>query len=387
MSGLARRLGFSLSLVGALVFVCPAFAAIVEFDSTYRHGFGDGGDPGTADLGLNGLPACNQGIRPHLNASIPGHGFAELGSGSPASLMALRPLRYGSAGPTTGNLTVMAKPGVAGINGMARYHPSTCQAVFTPSVLTPPVTRETLIDRFTGPAQYTISTSTTPLGGKLFMTGPETEMHTLAPLRGPGNWTFMVPTTFATSMQTARIVGGANRFGGGWRASGGGMRQTDILVAPGFVIRLGWASGPHMAGHGRSVPTQFVSQTGMFTALASGGMAPMRARWWYAPFTTGTVWAEDRGGQFVTIRSEMGFDNRTGPNSSMGSLLLVSPWVANIVGFGGFAGNPVHFGGTASLRFEFLPQPDASASLLAGALVVLALHFGLRRRDRGGDRR
>ena len=102
----------------------PAGAAVVEFDATYNAGIGDGGAPPTTPtISPNGLPICNKGLIAHLNASVPGHGFATLGMSraemspaAPQTLMALRPFALGgpgSTGPGAGSTSTPA-PGVRG---------------------------------------------------------------------------------------------------------------------------------------------------------------------------------------------------------------------------------------------------------------------------------
>ncbi|MEM7409651.1 MAG: hypothetical protein AAF430_05350 [Myxococcota bacterium] len=359
-----------------LAVAIPAQGLVVEFDATYTAGLGDGGNPATVDVAPNGRPACNQGLQPHINASIPGHGFAQLGITAPRSLMAVRPFHYGEAGPTTGNATIMAKPGVAGVNGFARYTSSTCSVTF-PTAFIPRFFDLTLFGRFTAPAHNAISTTTTPMGRMSFMaTTMGLESHHLRAGGGGGDFSFMIPTSLSW-MQTIMGTAGANTFGGGWRASGGGREHWWYPVAPGQVVSGYWLSGPWKFGHNEPVNTQIVSAYGVFTNLGTMGVFPATARFWNARFTTGMVKAEDHGGQFITIRTQTGGDNRTGPHSSMGTLLLVTPWTANVIPFLGVT--TLHFGGTATLRFDFLPEPGPTVLLALGVGAVLVLHLLSRR--------
>ncbi|MEM7409655.1 MAG: hypothetical protein AAF430_05370 [Myxococcota bacterium] len=366
-----------------------ASALVVEFDATYSAGLGDGGNPATIDVQPNGRPACNRGLQPHLNASIPGHGFAELGATAPRSLMAVRPFHYGEAGPTTGNATIMAKPGVAGVNGFARYSTATCILSLPPNCCPILVIDHTWIGRFTAPADNAITTSTTTMGQMSFMvTTMGLESHHLRVGGGPGDFTFMVPTSLApdpmglSPIQSLMGAAGPHTFGGGWRASGGGRERFVLNAGVGVVLSGSFTSGPWKFGHNELVNTQLVSQVGSFTNLATMGVAPVTLRIWNARFTTGVVKAEDNGGQFITIRTQTGGDNRTGPQSSMGTLLLVTPWTASVIPFIGGAAN-LYFGGTANLRFEFLPEPGPTALLALGVALVLGLHRVARReRDR-----
>ncbi|MEM7409658.1 MAG: hypothetical protein AAF430_05385 [Myxococcota bacterium] len=359
----------------------PATAAIVEFNATYTAGLGDGGNPATIDNSPNGLPICNQGLQPHLNASITGNGFAELGAVGPRSLMAVRPFKYGDAGMTTGNVTIMARPGEPGVNGFPQYASNTCVVPFPAAFLPAILAGRTQLSRFTGPADDAITTTVTPMGKMNFMvTNMGLESHHLRAGGGPGNFNFKVDPALSP-MQTIMGTAGANTFGGGWRASGGGRVNLAVNAAPGVVISGFWLTGPRKLGHNEAVNTQLVTQTGLFTNLATMGVAPVTLRVWNARFTTGMVKAEDNGGQFITIRSQTGNDNRTGPSSSMGTLLLVTPWTASLIPFLGGAAN-LYFGGTGTVRFEFVPEPGPTTLLAAGVLGVIALHLGVRRRRR-----
>ncbi|MEM7412402.1 MAG: hypothetical protein AAF430_19390 [Myxococcota bacterium] len=358
----------------------PAAAVIVEFDSTSTAGIGDGGNPATVDVSPNGIPGCNMGLQPHLNASLPGHGFAEVGTVAPRSLMAVRPFQYGDPGPTTGNMTIMARPGNAGVNGLPQYASSTCFLAFPTAFLPAILAGRTGFARLTAPADNAVTTTTTAMGKMNFMvTTMGLESHHLRAGGGGGNFTFMVPTVLGTPMQTIMGTAGVNTFGGGWRASGGGRVNLAVNAAPGVVISGYWLSGPRKVGHNDPVNTQLVTQSGLFTNLATMGVAPVTLRLWQARFTTGMVKAEDNGGQFITIRSQTGGDNRTGPSSSMGTLLLVTPFAANLIPFLGGSAN-LYFGGTSTTRFEFLPEPGPTALLAVGVLGVIAIHLAARRR-------
>ncbi|MEM7409654.1 MAG: hypothetical protein AAF430_05365 [Myxococcota bacterium] len=388
MNGLlVRRTAALLAALTTLVWPLYSCALVVEFDATYTAGQGDGGNPATFENAPNGRPICNKGLQAHLNASIPGHGFAELGGTAPRSLMAVRPFRYGEAGPTTGNATVMAKPGIAGANGFARYTTHTCVVSFPPPFLPAIFPDRTLSGRFTAPADNAITTTTTTMGRMSFMvTTMGLESHHLRASGGPGDFSFMVPASLepnnawsGSPMQGIQGEAGPNSFGGGWRASGFHRDNLQYLFGP-VVFSGYWVSGPWKFGHNEPVNTQVVSQFAVMTNLATMGTFPATVRVWNARFTTGMVKALDNGGQFITIRTQTGGDNRTGPHSSMGTLLLVTPWTASVTPWLGGAAN-LYFGGTATLRFEFLPESGPTALFALGAMTVLALHF-FSRRDR-----
>ena len=134
-----------------------------------------------------------------------------------------------------------------------------------------------------------------------------------------------------------------------------------------------WLSGPRLIGHNRTPITQTVTMSGTFTTNLASGMINVLLKVWLMPYTTGTGHAEDHGGQFVTIRDTTGYDNRTSMGE-MGTLLLVTPWTANLAALN------LYFGGTGSLRFQFLPEPGATALFAVGVLGILALHVASRRR-------
>ena len=363
----------TIALVGLAL---PAGAKVVEFTATIKAGLGDGGNPPTTVSNQpNGLPICNKGVVTHLNASVPAHGFVEVASGAaPQSIMDYRPYKYGTAG-ATGPTPTSAMPGVAGVNGAAEYVSSTCAVTFPPAFLPAILNARTQSSRFSWPANNTVFVNTsaaTLMGGTAsrFSVGTGLQNHTLAAGAGPGTFSVSVNSTFT---QFLSGMAGANTFGGGFRASGGGRVNLNVNLAPGVTGTGYWLSGPRLIGHNETPITQTVTMSGTFTTNIASNMIPVLLKVWNMPFTTGMGHAEDHGGQFVTIRDATGSDARTSMGE-MGTLLLVSPWTANLAALN------LYFGGTGSLEFQFLPEPGPTALFAAGVFGVVALHLATRRR-------
>ena len=392
MSNAIHRLGVGLAGVALSAFVVLAFAApsaakIVEFDSLFKAGLGDGGNPPTTVSNQpNGLPLCSKGLITHLNISGAGHGFVEVSSGAaPQSIMEVRPFRYGTPGPLgpSPTFSMMAVPTTQDQNGAASFFSSTCMLSFPPAFLPAILNARTHSSFGAFPANTTFKlTSTATIGGGSALRqvlGTAEEQHTLAGGNGPGNFSVSVNSTFTQFLSGAA---GTNTFGGGFRATGGGRVNLNVNLAPGVTGTGYWLSGPRVVGHNRTgAPsatagarqTQLVTQSGTFTTNIASNMIPVLLKVWNMPFTTGAVHAEDHGGQFVTIRDAVGNDARTSMGE-MGTLLLVSPWTANLAALN------LYFGGTGELEFTFLPEPGPTALFAAGVLGVFALHFAIRRR-------
>jgi hypothetical protein len=353
----------------------------------FKAGGGDGGNPPTTtSTQPNGLPLCSKGLVAHLNASGAGHGFVHVSSGAaPQSIMSFRPFKYGSPGPL-GPSPTFSMMGVvtSGQNGAGKVASSTCMLAFPPALLPAILNGRTQSSRAEWPAQYTFHITTTPTiaGGSAprHVVGTGQEAATLAAGNGPGNFNVSVNPTFT---QFLTGMAGTSTFGGGFRASGGGRVNLNVNLAPGVTASGYWLSGPRVAGHNRTGPasatpslrqTQVVTQSGTFTTNLASNMIHVLLKAWALPFTTGMVHVEDHGGQFVTIRDTTGYDNRTSMGE-MGTLLLVTPAAANLATLNLF------FGGTATLRFTFLPEPGPTSLFGAGVLGVFALHFATRRRE------
>ncbi len=374
VSGLLRG---ALAAIVLGAFALPASAKVVEFTATVKAGLGDGGNPPTtSSIQPNGLPLCNKGLITHLNASVPAHGFVEVASGAaPQSIMDYRPYKYGTAG-ATGASPTSSMPGVAGVNGAAEYVSSTCALAFPPALLPAILNARTQSSRFSWPANNTVfitANAMTPMGTMTvsrYTVGTGLQNHTLAAGAGPGNFSVSVNSTFT---QFISGMAGGNTFGGGFRASGGGRVNLNVNLAPGVTANGYWLSGPRLLGHNETPITQTVTMSGTFTTNVASGMIPVLLKVWNMPFTTGVVHAEDHGGQFVTIRDATGSDARTSMGE-MGTLLLVTPWTANLQALN------LYFGGTGNLEFQFLPEPGPTALFAAGILGVFALHAVSRRR-------
>ena len=393
------RIGFA-----ALVAFClaaPASAVVVSFTSNGKAGLGTGGISqifGTqTSAAPNGLPICQKGLSIHLNASVPAAGFAELGTSAPRSLMAVRPFKYGTAGAVGANGT---RAGVAGVNGAAQYSANTgtagnngCRIAFTSAFLQGLVKGRTQTSFLSAPAQFQISTTTAmqPAGlPRAFGVIGALENHTLAAGAGPGTFVQAATMTLArkaggttmgaaTAAQSISGMAGGATFGGGWRASGGGV--VNLVVVNPFTGGMStgfWNSGPRFGGHSKGGPL-FGTQTGMFFNTMLGMSTTVTLRVWNGAFTTGTVMGADAGGAFVTARTIMGADNRTGPMSSMGTLQVVAPFTASLSPFLGGASN-LYFSGSAETIFTFLPEPGPTAAMAAGVSALVLLHVLARRR-------
>jgi hypothetical protein len=304
--------------------------------------------------------------------------------------MAVRPFIYGDPGPlVTGPSSTFSMMGVPSTmdNGAAPVFTSTCMLAFPAKFLPPVLNARSQTSRGSWPAQYTFHLTMEPtiMGGMSLthnVTGTALEQHTLAAGRGPGPFSVMVNPT---NTQFIKGVAGSNTFGGGFRASGGGRVNLNVNgPIPGQTLTGYWLSGPRILGHNKTGPasgapgtrkTQMATRSGTFTGNLANTMVLVHLRAWNVPFTTGMVTAEDHGGSFTTIRQTTGYDNRTAMGE-MGTLLLVSPWEANLAELG----SGLYFGGTGSLKFTFLPEPGPTALFAAGLLGILAMHIAIRRR-------
>jgi hypothetical protein len=392
MRNAIHRLGVGLAggamcALVVLAFAAPASAKIVEFNSLFKAGLGDGGNPPTTVSNQpNGLPLCSKGLITHLNNSGAGHGFVNVSSGAaPQSIMSLRPFKFGSPGPL-GPSPTFSMMGVPNTwqNGAAAFTSGTCMLAFPPAFLPAILNARTQSTGGSWPADNTFMIqSTTIIGGGMgprHVVGTGQETHRVAAGNGPGDFNVSVNPTFT---QFLTGMAGTSTFGGGFRASGVGRVNLNVNLAPGVNATGYWLSGPRIVGHNRTgtsqAPTvsqrqtQVITQSGTFTTNLASGMINVLLKVWNMPFTTGMAHAEDHGGQFVTIRDTTGTDNRT-TMGEMGTLLLVSPWTANLAALN------LYFGGTVSLQFSFLPEPGPTALFAAGVLGVFVLHFASRRR-------
>ena len=359
------------ALVGLAI---PAQAQIVQYTATYFAGLGDGGNPGTVDNAPNGLPVCNQGLQQHLNAIVPVAGYAELTGGAGNGLDFKGPFSYGTAAAT--GPAPFQRSGTAGANGAAQYKTTTCALTFPSAVLPAILFQRTQMSYFTWPDRP----------GQLAPGGGYGAVSAATPTPGAGGGFLWTLDTANTQFVSAHA--GPNTFGGGLRGTGGG--RVDLGVNAGGGVRfLGfWNTGPRAFGHAKTgvplngtttgpTPTlNRVNNTGIFTNTAMTSiMVPVVLDVGFFPWTTGTVWAEDNGGQFQTIRSSMGNDGRNAAGTT-GTLQIVSPWEANLTPF-----LNLYFGGTARVDFNFTPEPATTGLLAAGVMALIGLHTVNRRRQ------
>ena len=361
----------AIAMIGLAV---PAQAVVAQYTATYFAGLGDGGNPPTTPSNApNGLPVCNQGLQPHLNAMVPAAGFAA--TTPMGGLNFAGPFAYGTPGPT--GPAPFQKAGVAGINGAAQYVASTCLVAFPASVLPAILFARTQMSSFTWPAEPGVLS---PGGG--YGTG-------MASTAVPGTGMGFVWTRDSAQSQFISAIAGPNKFGGG--VPGDGQGRVDLGVnTPGSGMFLGfWNTGPRPFGHAYTgVPTSMatpnepyptlnrIQNTGIFTLTSmTSVMVPVKLDVGLFPWTTGTVYAKDAGGQFTTIRTSMGTDARNAAGTT-GVLQIVSPWEASLEPF-----LNLFFGGTARVNFQFTPEPTTTGLLAFGVMGLVAAHrVGRRRR-------
>jgi len=367
----------------AVAMAVPASAKVVQFTAQLKAGIGDGGNPPTTSTpAANGLPACAKGLTTHLNATLPAAGFVEVGAGATPSIMAVRPFKYGTAGPANG---IGAHPSMmAGVNGAPQFSTISqggdCTITFDEAHLSGMIVGRTQMSFAYWPAQYSVFTTTAPTSAMSPPTmsatgrhvlGTGLEMHTVGAGMGPGNINFVPGITMAGVNMALTIVAGPNQFGGGFRASGGGRVDVAAEVVTGVTATGFWFSGPRIGGHNQPTATQTVTMSGSFTLGAT--MIPVELRAWLFPLTTGMVRNFDDGGDFTTERIATGGDNRTNLGEA-GTLTLVSPFLATLEGL------DVYFGGNLSSTITFAPEPGPTALFAAGVLGVIAISIASRRR-------
>jgi hypothetical protein len=377
MTKLTRQLiGVAASAAAVFALALPAQAVLVQYTSTYMAGLGDGvtltpmttfGTP-TPEPGVNGLPACNQGLTDHNNAILPGAGFVNVGTGpAPQSLMfTVTPFKYGTANPTTGGLNAFGqplgkRPGKAGVNGGPRYTTLSCSVQFTPNFMGDLISNRTHMSFISIPYMPVTANER-----------PGTRDLTLAAGAGIGNLVRVMTTgTGSFFNQVITVTAGSQTFGGGLRATGGGRIDLGVNTNGGFTLMGFWLTGPRIFGHGVSVPTQLVTNMNIFQHQAVGPV-PVTLRVENFPFTTGRVVQNESGGDYISHRTSTGSDNRT-PNGTNGTLSVVSPWNGNLSALG------LWFGGTGRIELNLMPEPGATALLAAGILTVLGLYVARRR--------
>jgi hypothetical protein len=323
----------------------------------------------TPEPGINGLPACNQGLTNHNNAILESAGFVNVGTGpAPQSLMfTVTPFKYGTANPTTGGLNafgqpLQARPGAAGVNGGPRYTSLSCSVVFTPNFFGTNINNRTHMSNVSVPYMPVTPNER-----------PGTNDLTLSAGGGIGNLVRVMTTgTGSFFNQVITVTAGSQTFGGGVRGTANGRVDLGVNTQAGFTLMGFWLTGPRIIGHGvRATPTQLVTNMNIFQHQAVGPV-PVTLRVEFFPFTTGRVVQNESGGNYVSHRTSTGSDNRT-PNGTNGTLSVVSPWNGNLSALG------LWFGGTGRLQLNLMPEPGATALLAAVILTVLGLYVARRR--------
>jgi hypothetical protein len=228
--------------------------------------------------------------------------------------------------------------------------------------------------------------------------GPYLYSYTYAELRndagsfGPGKGFFSTAAPTATvqfknkaggtTVATATVKRGANRFGGVMKLLGSYTTKVCYFYAGGCGLGYGtWAyeligaSGYKDSKVGSPVVTASYTTNFTFTyyntAIASVAKYNIVAQRF--PWTTGTVTLAATGrGEHKTFEQRKGFDNRT--SMGVGTVQLVSPiltqWLAQA------ANAPqLETGGIAVMQIRIVPEPGVLVGLACG----LALLVGLRR--------
>jgi len=402
----------ALALVAVLAIGQASQAIVVQYSSVTYSGLGDPGDNnptangGTTfrpDLAANGLPACQQGLTPHLNAVQPANGVADVVdiNGYPGIKFSAAPYAqgagdgfhygYGEATGSWSNNSIMANATWMGAlnafmgprnqhdmfpgdNGGPQLYSSTCSLFFTSNIIAGALNLNTRTHMTSGRGPFKpVTANQVPLTHDL----------TVGKDLGYGG-TALAPRRFDVASATAydqyvSVVAGPNKFGGGVRNTGGGNIYLGAVVGAGQTIMGSWDSGPRILGHGGfgTRATQLVTQMAIMQHNLAGSV-PVTLRVWNWPYTTGMVKVHDDNRLapvpgYQTSRVSTGFDNR-GVAGTTGNIQMVSPFTGTLLTLG------LYFGGTAKSVTTFAPEPGATAMLAFGVLTVLGLHVWQRRR-------
>ncbi len=204
------------------------------------------------------------------------------------------------------------------------------------------------------------------------------------PSLGPGSFSIQYAqgAPYSSVVAGVTVKQGKARFGGTMQMLGALTTKVCYWVqARGVGCSLGGAdwrydvigasitsqSGEITAGYITSFHTNYYN-----TAIRSSiPFTLVGARF---PWTTGSVTVMAIGrGPHKTVHYARGYDNRT-PTSGYGTIQLVSPLLTRWLGFVDY-----ETGGIGVLRIQFIPEPHARATLIAGA-SLLCVGMRLRRR-------
>lgn len=399
---------------------------VVQYTGSLMIGFGDSDNP--TDLANNAVPICAVNGNPFAPAtfgSLPVYGRA---TQTPMGALTFHAHGYGDAGG----------PQVESLKGGAERRVSATCNVQVPPFLNPRLRSRIqaaaeIFPGIRGPWNGTFMTPT-PMVAPTWMVGP-----------GQGNSfpgaVLNQAIPFFDGDGAVQIVKGANNYGGAIQYQGGGGVQLGInttIMTGGGATLMTFGVARYVNGFLPTDPTLFgtdatgvdgpgvttvftpglivgnrrtmalrtpggatINQQGKIvtalggntvTPMAPGGPAlrsPVDFQGAFFQWTTGMVQHTDMLGDFTTIRTATGLDDRTlvpgtAPNGTTRKLQLVSPWSASIKKAGPF-GLPVPqlaFGGVAVLDLAITPAPEPGTIAMVGlgALGVAGL-ARLRRRS------
>jgi hypothetical protein len=182
-----------------------------------------------------------------------------------------------------------------------------------------------------------------------------------------------------TTVATAKVTRGANRFGGVMKLLGSYTTKVCYFYAGGCGLGYGtWAyesiGAPGNKDSKAGSPVVTASSTTNFsftyynTALGTIAKYDIVAQRF--PWTTGTVTVNATlRGEHKTFEQRKGFDNRVG---GVGTVQLVSPiltqWLAQAA-----AAPQFETGGIAIMQIKFLPEPGVMLGLACGLSLLVGL--------------
>jgi hypothetical protein len=345
-----RLASFWIAMAG-VAFAVPAQAQVlVQYTATLTTGFGDGPAIGAGDLTYdtanNGQPACGA-----LNPGPPFSGALGSATEGRASFSGVGLVTTAGAAPRT----------VAFLKAGARA-----------GLITTCLSSQTMIPGF---LKYRIQDSS------ITWPGVSASFKAGGGFAGPTATPFVkVHPLNAAQRVTASTIGG----GGGSPKFGGSIRVNGVSNAGLGIVGLGGSTWTgtlpvrlDIGAEGGTVTPTFIPAPvdANFHKLGGSTVLKGRANQMFFPWTTGKVIASDKSGNFWTLRTRSGFDNRNAAGT-LGSLQLVSPAITDIVS--GIA--PLPFAITSVLVLTFTPEPGATLLLGAGVITLLGLHVARRRR-------
>jgi len=339
---------------------------IVQYEGELRFGFGSNsaGNPGNPTGSGNMLDTANNAVPPcaATNANPPTAGKPNWTGGTGAVTAFMNFQGIASIIPATGTAT---KPsvkffGVTAWNGLATSCP-----VFTNGTPGGGLFARTQMAQFAWPNG----------DGLVSENG------------GPGTFVANIPWA-GLGEQKLAMTDGPKKYGGAAAMVGSGNTRLGIFGAAGtrFVgslpipISLGTATKVSQpVGTTMNVTAFFVQVTdpvnGTMTFTTPTGAFTGTAQGMGAPWGTGTISAYDTFGDFTTTRIRVGsaYTAATGPGGTTAHLQMVTPSILKlgIPAVGGVFGIAT----TAVLEINFVPEPGATAMLVAGVGMLGGLYY------------